>query len=137
MSRRVAREDAFKIIFQFPFRELVPEDALCTYLENEDRDEVDGKYVRDIITGVELHMADISEKIEKYSRGWKVSRISRITLALLRLALYEMYYMDDIPAAVTINEVVELAKKYEGVKSGRFINGILASAVKELEEGKS
>ena len=68
----------------------------------------------------------------KKEQGWKISRISKISLALLRVAIYEMLYQDDIPVSVSINEAVELAKKYTGVDDSAFVNGVLGAVAKEL-----
>ncbi len=93
-------------------------------------------FAEKVATGVQDNEAVIDEKIEQNIHGWKMSRLSRVSLALLRLAIYEMMYEKDIPLSVSINEVVDLAKKYGGSEDAPFINGVLGSVAKELEPQK-
>ena len=90
-------------------------------------------FAEKVATGVQDNEAVIDEKIEQNIHGWKMSRLSRVSLAFLRLAIYEMMYEKDIPLSVSINEVVDLAKKYGGSEDAPFINGVLGSIAKELE----
>ena len=83
------------------------------------------------------NLEKIDATIDRYSVRWKTSRLPKVDLAILRLALAEIFYLDDIPFSVTINEAVELAKKYSTENSSRFINGVLGSAVRDLGEEKS
>ena len=84
-------------------------------------------------TGVQDNEAAIDEKIQRNIRDWKMSRLSRVSLALLRLAIYEMLFEQEIPLRVSINEAVELAKKYGSKEDAPFVNGVLGSVAKELE----
>lgn len=77
------------------------------------------------------HLADADEKIEKFANGWKLNRLSRVSLAVLRLAVCEILYFDDIPPAASINEAVELTKKYSTPRDASFVNGLLGSLVRE------
>ena len=86
------------------------------------------------MTGVRDHREELDDLIEQFSHGWKLSRISRTALAVLRVALYEILYMPDIPAAASINEAVELAKGYDEPETVRFINGILGSFMRSRGE---
>lgn len=99
------------------------QDTFCdedrTFLENE-------------IAGVEEHKEELDEIISKYLRGWTVDRLARVDGILLRMAVYEMKYMPEVPVGASINEAVELAKRFAEGKSSRFINGVLGSAAKEL-----
>ena len=85
------------------------------------------EYIRKIVQGTISHRDELDSYIEKYSKGWKLSRISRTALSLLRTALFEVLYMDDVPDSVAINEAVELSKGYEDQETVSFINGILGS----------
>ena len=85
------------------------------------------EYIRKIVEGTVLYREELDGYIEKYSKGWKLSRISKIALSILRTALFEVLYMDDVPDSVAINEAVELAKGYEEQETVAFINGILGS----------
>ena len=87
-------------------------------------------HIEDIIEGCSRNMEKIDNIIRRNSKGWKFERISKVDLSILRLALYEILYRDDIPESVSINEAVELAKKYGGEKTGSFINGILGSFIR-------
>ncbi len=86
------------------------------------------------MTGVTKRRAEFDGYIEKYSKGWKLVRISKITASILRAAMYEILYMDDVPPAAAINEAVELAKGYEEPETVAFINGILGSFMKDGED---
>lgn len=83
------------------------------------------QYIREVVEGVISHRDELDYYIEKYSRGWKISRISRTALTILRTALFEVLYMDDVPESVAINEAVELSKGYEEQETVSFINGVL------------
>ena len=128
MNRRDQREQAFILIFE----RTINNDTIAQIVENagESRDLVLSAFAEKVATGVQDNEAVIDEKIEQNIHGWKMSRLS---LALLRLAIYEMIYEKDIPLSVSINEVVDLAKKYGGSEDAPFINGVLGSVAKELE----
>ena len=84
-------------------------------------------YIRSIVIGTAEHKEELDGYIEKYSRGWKLSRISRIAASILRTAIFEVLYLEDVPDSVAINEAVELSKGYEEPETVSFINGILGS----------
>lgn len=88
------------------------------------------EYIKAVVLGTISHKDELDKLIEKYSKGWKLSRISRIAAAILRTALFEVIYLDDVPVSVAINEAVELAKGYEEPETVSFINGILGSFVR-------
>ena len=90
----------------------------------------DDAYIRAVFFGVINEAAELDKIISKYAVGWKIERISRISLALMRLCLYECKYIEDVPSEVALNEAVELAKKYDTEQAPAFINGVLNSAVK-------
>ncbi len=95
-------------------------------------------YITELVGGVTEKRDELDSYIEKYSRGWKLGRISRISLAVLRCCMYEILYMPSVPNAASINEAVELAKGYEEPETVSFINGILGSFVRgEVENGKA
>ena len=98
-------------------------------------DDASRAYITAAVKGIGAHSAELDSYIEKYAVGWKFSRISRTALAIMKTAMYEIMYMPDIPVGVSVNEAVELAKKYDGDETAAFINGILGSfARKELAE---
>ncbi|MBZ4662404.1 MAG: nusB [Caloramator sp.] len=135
MSRKAARELAMKLVFQM---ELTKESAVETINKINELDEYKNlqdqmEYIEDCVKGVDKNKQLIDEYIEKYSKGWKINRIAKVDLAIMRLALYEMLYREDVPNAAAIDEAVELAKKYGGDNSPSFINGILGNIIKELK----
>ena len=87
----------------------------------------DLQYIEDVLNGVQAHRQDIDGQIESLSSGWSTRRRARVALAILRLAAYELLYRGDIPPAASINEAVEISKKYSTDEAGGFINGILGS----------
>ncbi|MDE6029361.1 MAG: transcription antitermination factor NusB [Clostridiales bacterium] len=133
MKRRAAREIAFKLTYEMVMTgqfnaetrdELMAEDADCDSIN----------YVNDIVGGITVHLDDLKATIVKYAKGYEYDRIYKTDLALLLLSCYEIKYTDT-PPAVVANETVEIAKTYSDVKSHAFINGILASVIKEVTNG--
>ena len=134
MKRSAIRELAFRLIYSLEIQKAENlEEQIELYLEcNEVEDEDAKEYIKDAIFGINEHIEEIQELIEKNLKAdWKIDRISKIDLSLLKLAIYEIKYKE-IPYKVAINESLELAKKYGEETSKNFINGILASVVKEL-----
>ena len=134
MNRSAAREETFKLLYSLEIQKEDLKEQTEIYLENaEISDENTKKYMSQIVEGIETNINDIENKIsENLKKDWKIERISKINLVLLKLAIYEILYTKT-PFKVVINEVVELAKKYGDDTSPNFINGILASIVKESE----
>ena len=136
MNRTEAREQAFKLLYSIEIQKENKEEQIDLYFEsNEINDEKTKEYIKDVWAGVEKNKEEITEKISSNLKtNWKLERISNIDIALLKLAIYEMLYKK-IPFKVAINEAVELAKKYGEDNSASFVNGVLASIVKnDLEE---
>ena len=127
MNRTEQREQAFCHVFQNLFNN---EETLAIYEENVAKV---GKYAKELFEGVDSKIEELDEVINTYSKGWKTNRLPKVNLAILRLAIYEIKYVDDVPASVAINEAVELAKKYSGEGDYSFINGILGSVAKGVE----
>lgn len=141
MTRTVAREISTQIGYSLADMNENVEEVLERFFdkeyyatlisENELYAEYPGKkqleYIRKIVEGTVSHRDELDSYIEKYSKGWKLSRISRTALSLLRTALFEVLYMEDVPDSVAINEAVELSKGYEDQETVSFINGILGS----------
>lgn len=135
MSRKIARELAFKVIFSVDFQhENEDVEKLIMNLEDETKEitQEDKGYINDIVQGVIAKKEELDEKIRKYLKGWTMDRISKTDLAILRLAIYEITYREDIPYKVSVNEAVELAKAFSDSTSSSFINGVLAGVVTEL-----
>ena len=135
MNRSEMREQAFKIMYSLEIQKNENlEEQLGLYIEsNEIKDESAIEYIKDAVLGIEENKKEILANIEKnLKEDWKIERISKIDLVILKLAIYEIKYKE-ITYKVVINEAVELAKKYGEDNSKNFVNGILASIVKEKE----
>lgn len=96
----------------------------------------DEAYLSDMLMGVFAHQAEIDAQIEEYAKGWALARMAKVDLAILRLAAYEMLYREDIPTAASINEAVELSRKYSTDEAGSFVNGVLGSIARAREPVK-
>lgn len=136
MKRSAIRELAFRLIYSLEIQKTENiEEQVELYLEcNEIKEEEAKEYIKHTVKGIEKNKEEIKKSIEKNLKAdWKIDRISRIDLSLLELAIYEIKY-SEIPYKVAINECLELSKKYGEESSKNFVNGILASIVKELGE---
>lgn len=131
MKRRLARELVLKILFQIDLCKVDTALALETVLEEEDNTWIK-EFVRSLVKGTEEHQERIDQLLEEYSTDWKLDRMAVVDRNLLRLAVYEILYMPDIPSAVSINEAVELAKIYGSDESAKFVNGILGNLVRQI-----
>ena len=134
MNRTEMRENAFKLIYSLEIQKVENvQEQIDLYLEsNNITDEEAKKYITNAVNGIEEHQEEILKDIEtNLKEEWKLSRISKMDLTILKLAIYEIKFTD-VPYKVSINEAVELAKKYGEDKSKNFVNGILASVVKEM-----
>ncbi len=131
MTRREEREQAFILVFQ----QLINRNTIEEIIDAaEESAEVRiAEFAERLASGVEENNAVVDDKIEKNIRGWSMTRLSKVSFALLRVAIYEMMFVDSIPVSVSINEAVDLAKKYGGADDAPFINGVLGSVAKELE----
>lgn len=129
MKRRDAREAAFLLIFEKSFREEPMDELIALAIEGRALELND--YARRLATTAAEKETELDQNIEKYLTKWKIGRLSRVTLTLLRLAVCELAYFPDIPVRVTINEAIELAKKYATEDDAAYINGVLGSYVKE------
>lgn len=129
MKRRDARESAFLLIFEKLFREDSMQEIIDIAIEYRAL-ELDN-YSKRLVLCVEENQALLDETIEKYLSKWKLSRLPKVTLAVMRLAVCELSYFSDIPIKVTINEAIELAKKYATEDDASYINGVLGSYVRD------
>jgi len=132
MNRTKARELAFQLLYQIEVQKEINHDAVELFFEiNEIIDKEAKKYISEIVFGIEKEQENIVSQITRnIKKDWKIERLSKINVALLKLAIYEILYTN-IPYKVAINEAIELAKKYGEETSHSFVNGILASVVKE------
>ena len=125
MSRRNARLNAYQLIFGYLFSKEIDETALNTMVSADDIQQADEDYIREVVSGVRDNYDDLMSLIADNSKNFKIERIYKPDLAALLLACYEMKYVDDIPLAVSINEVIEIVKVYSTDKSSKFVNGVL------------
>lgn len=130
MTRKQAREEAFILIFEKLFSDSTVEEILDLAIEVRDLEPDD--YIKNVFYGVFENIAEIDSVISENSVGWKIERISKTALSVLRLAIYEMKFFDEIPVSVSINEAVELCKKYATKEDASFVNGILSTVAKSL-----
>ena len=130
MSRRKSREQAFALLFEKSFNDL-PVMDLAEGAQDA-REFIIEPFALELAQGAEEKLAELDALIEEHSHKWSHNRISRVALAVLRLAIYEMKYCDETPDSVAINEAVELAKRFCEDKSSGFINGILGSVARDL-----
>lgn len=135
MSRKVAREVALKIVFAQLLGGESNYDCIIEQSDTKTKATVDDvSFANEIINGILENLDLLDDMISSHAIGWAIDRMPKIDLCILRIALYEMKYRSDIPHSVSINEAVELAKKFSSDKSPTFINGILGTLSKQLSE---
>jgi N utilization substance protein B len=137
MTRKETRDLAFKLIYQTEAQKETPEYIFDIFYLEHTLSKRDKKYVEDIVFGVFENKAVIEGKITPLLAGWRLERVSAVSLSAVKLSCYEILFRDDIPDSVSINEAVTLAKTYEGGEAAGFVNGILASVLKGKEEGQA
>lgn len=145
MTRANARELAVHLIYGRDFTGEEPQQVIATRLDKEYYKKlsvenqvymerptsVQMAYIDKVVDGVANRADELNACIQKYSIDWDVSRISRLTRAIMQLAIFEILYVDDVPTSVAISEAVRIAKMYDGNDTGSFVNGILGSFVRE------
>ncbi len=127
MSRRELREHIFKILFQVEFNsvEEMKEQTALYFGNIELEDGKEKTYISEKLNNIVEYIPEIDKKINEYSEGWKVDRLGKVELSIIRLAVYELLYDDDIPTGVAINEAIELAKTFGNDSAPAFINAVL------------
>lgn len=133
MTRTEARKAVLDLLFEREFR-LDEANEEIFALSCENREIESDEYVKQVYFGVCENLATIDETINRNAKGWKASRLSKVSRSILRLCIYEMLFVESIPALVSINEGIELAKLYEDEKARPFINGVLNSVKNEIEK---
>lgn len=133
MTRKELREHIFKMVFQIEFNEAADmQEHLELYLDElENAVEKDIDYIQKKYAAIAERTEEIDTILNETSTGWKTTRMNKVDLAILRLAVYELKWDEDIPKGVAINEAVELAKKFSSESAPAFINGVLAKIVEE------
>ena len=130
MTRKQAREEAFILVFEKEFNNDALDEILS--LAEEVRDIKADEYIKNVFFGVFENLENIDTIISQNAVGWSIKRITKTALAILRLAIFEIKFYDEIPVSVAINEAVELAKKYATQEDASFINGILSTVSKNV-----
>ena len=132
ITRKEAREEAFRLLFETEFRSA--EEPVSIYaLSTDNREVAENEYIKQVYFGVRENLEQIDAIIVNHSKGWKPERITPVSRSVIRLSIYEMLYMEDIPTAVSLNEAIELVKKYDDAKVRAFVNGVLNGAKDEIE----
>jgi len=135
MTRREAREEVLNLLFETEFRKDESEKEIFA-TSKENREVADDEYISRAYFTIIENKEEIDNTIGEHAHGWKTQRLGRVSRAILRLAVYELLYEKKIPASVTINEAVELSKKYDDEKARAFINGVLNSVKNAVGEAK-
>jgi N utilization substance protein B len=152
MNRRKSRETAMKLLFQMTANKEELKDVIANLKENYDKsnissssltgenleqdvenidiDEIDLVYITKLLKGIQENVEELDSEISKYLKNWKLNRLNKVDLCILRIGAYELLFSKDVPSAVCINEAVEMGKKYSDEKSASFINGLLDSLLK-------
>lgn len=131
-GRRETREWIIQFLFQLDFNPEPIDIALTDFWEEKSPNEREKKYAEEIIKGVVQHKVELDERLSQYAKRWNSERMVAVDRTVMRVALYEMLYRDDVPPVVSINEAVHFAKDFSSFQSGRFVNGVLDRIRKEL-----
>jgi N utilization substance protein B len=123
--RRKSREFALQVLYQLNITKQDAIKALTEFQENFLPNEEADDFVKRLVLGVIEHYAELDQLIERYSENWRLDRIHMIERNILRMALFELLYCEEIPPKVTLNEAIDLGKRYGSEESGSFINGLL------------
>jgi N utilization substance protein B len=134
LTRRDAREAAFVVLFQVDVGRMRPETAIETTLGDKEAGGRNLAYVHRVVLGTLENLESINDTISRLAIGWTLDRMGAVDRNLLRLAVYEILFLDDIPVNVAINEAVTLAKKFGDDESWKFVNGILGKLAREIKE---
>jgi len=132
LSRRAARTKALQALFAIDLGRMAPERAVEEVLAEEQLSPQAAAFVRELVMGTVTARQELDAIISKYAVGWRLERLAAVDRNILRMALYEMKYYPDTPVSVIINEAIELAKTFNNEEAGKFVNGLLDSARKEL-----
>ena len=148
MKRSCARELAVRMCFELSSSDIGAEELLSVFFDREYYDSLAAEdeifsdypgpkqreYIERLVRGVDLHSAELDDYIAKYAKGWKFHRVSRTALAIMKVSMYEILYMPEVPNKTSINEAVEISKKYEEPETVPFINGVLGTFLREEAE---
>jgi N utilization substance protein B len=136
MGRKQARESAMQLLFQIDSNSEYSESVIAEFLENFELDGSEADFIREAVSGVMVKKIEIDEFIARQLEGWSIGRLALVDLATLRLAVYEILFREDIPVEVSINEAIEISKKYSTEDSYKYVNGVLGGFVRALEKNE-
>lgn len=138
MGRKYARESTMKLLYQMEVNLDFSDEAIGIFFENYTFDSGEKLYIENAIETIIENMEDIDNYIAENIEAWEIHRLARVDLSILRIAIYEMLYRKDIPIEVSINEAIEISKKYSTEESSKFINGVLGGFVRSgiLDSGR-
>lgn len=134
MGRKQAREGTMQLLFQMEINEDYSNEALDIYLDNFTFDKLETKYILEATSSIKENLEVIDEHIGSHLEGWELERLAKVDLTVLRIAIYEILYREDIPIEVAINEAVEIVKKFSSEESFKFVNGVLGSFVRSIDK---
>jgi len=132
-GRRQTREWIIQFLFQLDFNATPIDVALKDFWEEKEPSEREKTYAEEIIKGVVQHKDELDDRLSQYAKRWDSERMGAVDRTVMRVALFEMLYRDDVPPVVSINEAVHFAKDFSSFQSGRFVNGVLDRIRKELD----
>lgn len=132
MSRRTSREFALQGLFQIDVAKADVREAIEHVLEQEGA-EIDPMFVRDLVNGTTKHVDKIDALLSKHTTGWDLKRMANVDRNVLRMAVYEMLFHDETPTSVVLDEAIDMAKAFSTPDSGKFVNGVLAKIVPEMD----
>lgn len=132
--RRKARELAVQILYQMEMKGAEPREVLGLFWEGQEANEESVKFSTDLVEGIYRNRVEIDQLIERHSLHWKMVRMTVVDRNILRLGVYELLYLHDVPTSVVLNEAIEIAKKFGTEDSSAFINGILDNVAKEVRK---
>jgi len=134
MSRRAARESALQVLFQIDIAKINFDTALAFVMEENKLNEKQAEFVRMLVQGVLQNLGSINKIINEVAIDWNLDRMAAVDRNILRIALHELCYSDEVPPNVAVNEAIEMGKKFSTPESGKFINGILGKVLANLEK---
>lgn len=135
MKRRELRENIFKIIFSLNSDDVFSEETFLYYLDDNNISEQDGEFIKKEVVGIMENLEAIDETISENLKNYTFERISKVCLSVLRVAVYEINFVSEIPDSVAASEAINIAEVYEDEKSKSFINGVLGSVIRKKSEG--
>jgi N utilization substance protein B len=130
MGRKRARESTMKLLYQMEINNDFSEKLINLFFENNNFNDEEKEYILDATSKIIENKETIDSHIEKNIENWELNRLAKVDLCVLRIAIYEILFRPDIPIEVSINEAIEISKKYSSSQSSKFINGVLGSIVR-------